>query len=105
MRDLRIQSILLYTKVTETNKDNKGTEALNPKGLMQQAVRILKEEVPDLLVMTDDALDPYSGHGHDGIVRDDRIVNDESAELLAKMAVSHAEARADAVAPADRTDD
>ncbi|HLR90395.1 MAG TPA: porphobilinogen synthase [Balneolaceae bacterium] len=104
IRDLGIPSILLFAKVPDSKKDNKGTEALNPKGLMQQAVRILKKEVPDLLVMTDVALDPYSSYGHDGIVRDDRIVNDESAELLAKMAVSHAEAGADFVAPSDMMD-
>lgn len=104
IRDLGIPSILLFAKVPDDKKDNKGTEALNPGGLMQQAVRVIKKEVPDLLVMTDVALDPYSNYGHDGIVRDNRIINDESAELLAKMAVSHAEAGADFVAPSDMMD-
>lgn len=104
IRDLGIPSILLFAKVPDDKKDNKGTEALNPDGLMQQAVRMLKKEVPDLLVMTDVALDPYSSYGHDGIVRDNRILNDESAELLAKMAVSHAEAGVDFVAPSDMMD-
>lgn len=104
IRDLGIPSILLFAKVPDSKKDNKGTEAVNPKGLMQQAVRILKKEVPDLLVMTDVALDPYSSYGHDGIVRNNRIINDESAELLAKMAVSHAGAGADFVAPSDMMD-
>src|SRR5690625_7736683 len=89
----------MQAKVPDSKKDKNVTKAINQKGLMQQAVRILKKEVPDLLVMTDVALDPYSSYGHDGIVRDDRIVNDESAELLAKMAVSHAKAGADFVAP------
>lgn len=104
IRDLGIPSILLFAKVPDNKKDNKGTEALNPNGLMQQAVRVIKKEVPDLLVMTDVALDPYSSYGHDGIVKDNRIINDESAELLAKMAGSHAEAGADFVAPSDMMD-
>lgn len=104
IRDLGIPSILLFAKVPDDKKDNKGTEALNPDGLMQQAVRMLKKEVPDLLVMTDVALDPYSSYGHDGIIRDNQIINDESAELLAKMAVSHAEAGVDFVAPSDMMD-
>lgn len=104
IRDLGIPSVLLFAKVPDHKKDNKGTEALNPDGLMQKAIRLIKKEVPDLLVMTDVALDPYSSFGHDGIVKDDRILNDESAELLAKMAVSHAEAGADFVAPSDMMD-
>lgn len=104
IRDLGIPSILLFAKVPDNKKDNEGTEALNPDGLMQQAIRAIKKEVPELLVMTDVALDPYSSYGHDGIVRDNRIINDESAVLLAKMAVSHAEAGADFVAPSDMMD-
>jgi porphobilinogen synthase len=102
--DLGIPSVLLFAKVPDDKKDNKGTEALNRNGLMQRAVREIKEEFPQLVVMTDVAMDPYSSFGHDGIVENGQILNDESAELLAKMAVSHAEAGADYVAPSDMMD-
>ncbi len=101
---LEIPSVLLFVKVPEEKKDNEGTEALNPEGLMQRSVRKIKKNFPGLVVMTDVALDPYSSYGHDGIVRNGEIVNDESVELLAKMAVSHAEAGADFVAPSDMMD-
>lgn len=104
IQSLGIQSVLLFAKVPDEKKDNKGTEALNPNGLMQQTVRAIKKEFPDIVVMTDVALDPYSSYGHDGIVEDGQILNDESAELLAKMAVSHAEAGTDFVAPSDMMD-
>ena len=102
--ELGIPSVLLFAKVPESKKDNAGTEALNPEGLMQRSVRAIKKEFPDMVVMTDVALDPYSSYGHDGIVEDGEIINDESAELLAKMSVSHAEAGADFVAPSDMMD-
>lgn len=101
---LGIPSVLLFVKVPDPKKDNKGSEALNPDGLMQKSVQAIKKEFPDLVVMTDVAMDPYSSYGHDGIVEDGQILNDESAELLAKMAVSHAEAGADFVAPSDMMD-
>ncbi|TVQ64939.1 MAG: porphobilinogen synthase [Balneolaceae bacterium] len=101
---LNIPSVLLFAKVPDSKKDNAGTEALNPDGLMQRSVRLIKENFPELVIMTDVALDPYSSYGHDGIVRNGEIINDESAELLAKMAVSHAEAGADMVAPSDMMD-
>ena len=101
---LGIPPVLLFAKVPDDKKDNKGTEALNPEGLMQQSTRAIKNEFPELVVMTDVAMDPYSSYGHDGIVEDGQILNDESAELLAKMAVSHAEAGADFVAPSDMMD-
>lgn len=101
---LGIKSVLLFVKVEEGQKDNKGTEALNPNGLMQRAVKTVKEAVPEMLVMTDVALDPYSIYGHDGIVENGKILNDESVEVLAHMALSHAEAGADVVAPSDMMD-
>ncbi|MDX1617848.1 MAG: porphobilinogen synthase [Balneolaceae bacterium] len=104
LQEVGIRSVLLFVKVPEEKKDNEGTEALNPEGLMQQSVRAIKEAFPELLVMTDVALDPYSSFGHDGIVVDGEIVNDESVELLAEMAVSHAAAGADIVAPSDMMD-
>tara|TARA_R100001143_G_scaffold63592_2_gene73079 strand:+ start:19254 stop:20171 length:918 start_codon:yes stop_codon:yes gene_type:complete len=104
IQSLGIPSVLLFAKVPDDKKDNEGTEALNPEGLMQKTVKAIKKEFPEMVVMTDVALDPYSIYGHDGIVQNDKIVNDESAELLAKMAVSHAEAGADFVAPSDMMD-
>lgn len=104
LQDTGIRSVLLFVKVPEEKKDNKGTEALNPDGLMQRAAREIKEQFPDMLVMTDVALDPYSSYGHDGIVKDGEILNDESVEILAKMAVSHAKAGVDMVAPSDMMD-
>lgn len=104
LKEVGIQSVLVFAKVPEEKKDNKGTEALNPGALMQRAVRTIKEEFPGLLVMTDIAMDPYSSYGHDGIVEDGVILNDESVEVLAKMAVSHAEAGVDMVAPSDMMD-
>ncbi|MFK5973745.1 MAG: porphobilinogen synthase [Flavobacteriaceae bacterium] len=97
-------AVLLFVKVPDALKDNKGTEALNPDGLMQLAIKKVKEACPDMLVMTDVALDPYSSYGHDGIVASGKILNDETAELLAEMSISHAEAGADFVAPSDMMD-
>ena len=104
LKDVGIQSVLVFAKVPDELKDNKGTEALNSDGLMQRAVRAIKEEYPEILVMTDIAMDPYSSYGHDGIVEDGEILNDESVEVLAKMAVSHAKAGVDMVAPSDMMD-
>lgn len=101
---LGLKSVLLFVKVPDTLKDNRGTEALNPKGLMQRAVQIVKEACPQMLVMTDVALDPYSSFGHDGIVKGGRILNDPTVEVLAEMAVSHIAAGADWVAPSDMMD-
>ena len=99
-----IKSVLLFIKCKEELKDNKGTEALNPDGLMQRSIRSIKEAVPEILVMTDVALDPFSSYGHDGIVEGTEILNDATVEVLAKMSVSHAEAGADFVAPSDMMD-
>lgn len=104
LKDVGIRSVLVFVKVPDDKKDNKGTEALNPEGLMQRSVQAIKEEFPEMLVMTDIAMDPYSSYGHDGIVEDGEILNDESVEVLSKMAVSHAEAGVDMVAPSDMMD-
>lgn len=101
---LGIQSVLLFIKCKDELKDNKGTEALNPQGLMQRSVRAIKAAHPSVCVMTDVALDPFSSYGHDGIVENGEIVNDPTVALLAKMAVSHAEAGADFIAPSDMMD-
>jgi porphobilinogen synthase len=97
-------AVLLFVKVPDNLKDNKGSEALNPNGLMQLAIKKVKSACPDMLVMTDVALDPYSSYGHDGIVGNGKILNDETVEVLAEMSVSHAEAGADFVAPSDMMD-
>src|SRR5580698_9262140 len=101
---LGIKSILLFVKAKDETKDNTGKEAWNENGLMQKSIKAIKNAVPEMLVMTDVALDPYSSYGHDGIVKDGEIVNDETVEALVKMSISHAEAGADFVAPSDMMD-
>lgn len=102
--DMGLKSVLLFVQVDDSLKDNAGTEAVNDGGLMQEAVRAIKDAVPGMVVMTDVALDPYSSFGHDGIVVDGEIVNDGTVEVLAEMALSHARAGADFVAPSDMMD-
>ena len=99
-----LKSVLVFVKVPDELKDNAGTEALNSEGLMQRAVRAIKQRCPDMLVMTDVALDPYSSYGHDGIVEDGKIVNDPTVDVLADMALSHAQSGADFIAPSDMMD-
>jgi len=101
---LGIKSVLLFIKCKDELKDNKGTEALNPDGLMQRSIKAIKDACPDMVVMTDVALDTFSTYGHDGIVDGNEIVNDPTVEVLAKMSVSHANAGADIVAPSDMMD-
>ncbi|WP_445954951.1 porphobilinogen synthase [Yeosuana sp.] len=101
---LELKSVLLFVKVPDSLKDNKGKEALNPNGLMQRAIKTVKNACPDMLVMTDVALDPYSVYGHDGIVENGMILNDKTADFLAEMSVSHAKAGANFVAPSDMMD-
>lgn len=101
---LGLKSVLLFVKVEDALKDNSGKEALNPNGLMQRAVKKVKDAVPEMLVMTDVALDPYSSYGHDGIVSEGEIINDDTNAVLAEMALSHAKAGADFVAPSDMMD-
>ena len=74
--DMGLKSVLLFIKCDDKLKDNKGTEALNPSGLMQRSIRAIKDAVPEMLIMTDVALDPYSSYGHDGIVENHEILND-----------------------------
>jgi porphobilinogen synthase len=101
---LGLKSVLVFVKVADTLKDNKGTEALNSNGLMQRAVKTIKNTCPEMLVMTDVALDPYSVYGHDGIVSNGIIQNDTTVEILTGMSLSHIEAGADFVAPSDMMD-
>ena len=101
---LGLKSVLLFVKVPDNLKDNAGTEALNADGLMQRAIKTVKNAVPEMLVMTDIALDPYSTFGHDGVVADGKILNDDTTAILAEMSLSHAIAGADFVAPSDMMD-
>ncbi len=101
---LGLKSVLLFVKVPDNLKDNKGKEALNPNGLMQRAIKTVKNACPDMLVMTDVALDPYSIYGHDGIIENGVIANDNTADFLAEMSISHAKAGANFVAPSDMMD-
>ena len=102
--DLGVQAVLLFAKVPESLKDNYGTEALNNAGLMQRGIKEIKDCVPEITIMTDVALDPYSNFGHDGVVENNEIINDKTNEILSRMALSHAEAGADVVAPSDMMD-
>ncbi len=99
-----IKSVLLFVKVEDHLKNNKGTEAINSEGLMQRTIKTIKKVCSEMIVMTDVALDPYSSYGHDGIVEEEQILNDATNEVLAKMALSHAEAGADIIAPSDMMD-
>jgi len=103
--ELGINAIALFPVILEAKKDATGTESYNPNGLVQQTVRAIKQAVPEMVVITDVALDPFSTHGHDGIVDDHgTILNDPTVEVLVKMALSQAEAGADMVAPSDMMD-
>lgn len=99
-----IKSVLLFIKAPDEVKDNTGKEAWNADGLMQRSIKAIKNAVPEMVVMTDVALDPYSSYGHDGIVENGEIVNDPTVEALIKMSISHAQAGADFVAPSDMMD-
>jgi porphobilinogen synthase len=99
-----IRCILVFIKCSDILKDNTGKEAWNKNGLMQRSIKAIKDAVPEMVIMTDVALDPYSSYGHDGIVKDGEIVNDATVEALVKMSVSHAAAGADFVAPSDMMD-
>ena len=104
LQKLNLKSVLLFVKVPDNLKDNAGKEALNPNGLMQRAIKTVKNTAPEMVVMTDVALDPYSIYGHDGIIENGIIQNDATSQFLAQMSVAHAQAGADFVAPSDMMD-
>ena len=104
LHTLGLKSVLLFAQVEENLKDNYGTEAINKNGLMQRAIKSIKNKFPDILIMSDVALDPYSSYGHDGVVENGIIVNDITNDILAKMSLTHIEAGADFVAPSDMMD-
>ena len=102
---LGIPAIALFPVVSQGGKSDKAEEAYNPDGLAQSVVRALKQNVPDIGVITDVALDPFTIHGQDGLIDNDGyVLNDETVEVLVKQALSHAEAGADVVAPSDMMD-
>lgn len=102
--DLGIRAVNIYVKVDDALKDNTGKEAWNDNGLMQRTIKAIKTACPEMIVMPDVALDPYSIYGHDGIIENGDVANDATNDALVKMAVSHAKAGADFVAPSDMMD-
>ena len=101
---LGINAVALFPSIDESLKDSKASESKNPKGLLQTCISALKKEVPEMCVISDVAMDPYSSDGHDGLVKDGAIINDETLPILADMAVAQAKAGADIVAPSDMMD-
>ncbi|MEB3180794.1 MAG: porphobilinogen synthase [Nostocaceae cyanobacterium] len=103
--NLGINAIALFPVINQEKKDDTGTESYNPEGLVQHTVKAIKQAIPEIIVITDVALDPFTSHGHDGIVDDKGVIlNDPTVEVLVKMAVSQAAAGADIVAPSDMMD-
>ena len=101
---LRIPAIALFPVTPAALKDAAGSEALNPQNLMCRATRLLKREFPHMALLGDVALDPYTDHGHDGVLVDDYVANDESVAILVRQAVNQAEAGIDIIAPSDMMD-
>ncbi len=106
---LGVNCIDLFAVVPDEKKDEQGTEAWNPQGIVPRAIRLLKAELPAMTVMTDVALDPFSTYGHDGLVEEQadgslKIINDETVVALCKQALAHAEAGADIISPSDMMD-
>ena len=104
IHELGIPAVALFPKVADALKDPTGSASLDPDGLYPRALRAVKAAAPGLAVLTDVALDPYSSDGHDGIVREGVVANDETLDALAQMAVVHADAGADVIAPSDMMD-
>ena len=102
--DLGIKAVALFPALDDDLKDKLATESTNPEGLFQRAIKAVKEETPEMLVVTDVAMDPYSSDGHDGYVEDAQIINDKTLPILAYMAVAQAKAGADIIAPSDMMD-
>ena len=102
--DLGLRAFAPFPALPDSLKDPQATESANPDGLFPTAIRTIKAQFPDVCLVTDVAMDPYSSDGHDGLVRDGKILNDESLDILSKMALVQAEAGADMVAPSDMMD-
>lgn len=103
-KSLGIPAVILFGIPDDSKKDEVGSEAYNPDGIVQKAIRAIKKEVKDMVVITDVCIDEFTSHGHCGLVKGDEILNDPTLELLAKMALTHAQAGADMVAPSDMMD-
>ena len=103
-RELGIPAVALFPATPPDRKSPEAEEAINPENLVCRAVRALKREVPDIGVMCDVALDPYTSHGHDGLIRGGYVVNDETVDLLCRQAVVQAAAGCDVIAPSDMMD-
>ena len=102
--NLGINAFCIFPHIEESKKDQLASESLNADGIYLKSIRTIKEKFPEVVLMTDVAMDPYSSHGHDGILKDGKILNDETLEILAAMAVAQAEAGADIVGPSDMMD-
>lgn len=102
--ELGVRAVALFPVIPEAKKDPSAEEGANPEGLLPRCIRQFKRELPGLTIITDVAMDPYSSDGHDGFVRDGKVLNDESLPILAAMAVNQASAGADVVAPSDMMD-
>ena len=103
-KELGIPAIALFPETNTALKDEQGTEALNYKNLVCRATNLIKKNINDIGIITDVALDPYTSHGHDGLLKDNEILNDESVEILCKQAVIQAKAGSDIIAPSDMMD-
>jgi porphobilinogen synthase len=102
--DLEIPAVALFPVLPEAKKDPLARESANSKGLLQEAISTLKAKIPELTVISDVAMDPYSSDGHDGLLADGEILNDETLPILAQMAIAQARAGADIIAPSDMMD-
>jgi len=101
---LGLTSFCLFPSLNDKLKDKKATESFNKKGLYPSIIKEIKKQFPEAVIMTDVAMDPYSSDGHDGLVKDGKILNDETLDILCKMALTHAEAGADIIGPSDMMD-
>lgn len=101
---LKIPALALFPYIDPTLRDPEGSEALNQNNLVCQALRAIKAEIPEIGLITDVALDPFTSHGHDGLLEEGRILNDETVDILVRQAVVQAEAGADVIAPSDMMD-
>lgn len=101
---LGIKSFVLFPNIADKLKDKKATESLNKKGLYLSTIKEIKKHLPEAVIMTDVAMDPYSSDGHDGIVKNGEIINDETLEVLGNMALAQAECGADIIGPSDMMD-
>ncbi len=102
--ELGINAVAIFPEIDKAKKDPDGTEAVNPENIVVQAIRAVKAAVPDIGIVCDAALDPFTSHGQDGLVRDGYVVNDETVEVLCRQSVLQAEAGCDVISPSDMMD-